>query len=67
MYERGDPVEAGGLMSYEADDAESFRRAPHITSTKSGKALNTPCWAFWEGVLPSDLSLRLNSKISRAE
>ena len=27
MYEGSDFVEAGGLMSYSANDAESFRRA----------------------------------------
>ncbi len=27
MHERGEEVEAGGLMSYSGDDAESFRRA----------------------------------------
>jgi ABC-type uncharacterized transport system substrate-binding protein len=27
MYERGDYVEAGGLMSYTSNDAESFKRA----------------------------------------
>jgi len=27
MYERSDYVQAGGLMSYSANDSESFRRA----------------------------------------
>ena len=29
MYERSDYVEAGGLMSYSADDAENYRRAAY--------------------------------------
>jgi ABC-type uncharacterized transport system substrate-binding protein len=30
MHERSDYVEAGGLMSYSADDAESYRRAAYF-------------------------------------
>ena len=29
IHERSDYVEAGGLMSYSADDAESYRRAAY--------------------------------------
>ena len=30
MHERNEDVEAGGLMSYAADDAESFKRAAYL-------------------------------------
>ena len=30
MYERSDSVEAGGLVSYSANDAENFKRAAYF-------------------------------------
>ena len=44
IHERSDYVEAGGLMSYSADDAESYRRAAYYVDRilKGAKPADIP-------------------------
>jgi putative ABC transport system substrate-binding protein len=50
MYETGQWVEAGGLMSYSANDAESFKRAPVFVDK------------ILKGAMPADLPVERPTK-----